>query len=174
MKEPLQTITSKNTCIKTFPRLFKAVTTFPELFEAGNVNLDYGGGKYDDVTDHLRDTFEVTNLVYDPFNRDATHNMDISYKLTSQTGADTCTMSNVLIVIQGETFRHRALVNAKHMMKHGAKIYITVYDGDRSGSGCETAKGWQENRSTKSYLELVKQVFPTAAIIKNVIVGVKA
>jgi hypothetical protein len=145
---------------------------FPELFKSGNINLDYGGGKYDLITNSLS-LLGVTNLVFDPFNRPAEMNVNIQTSLMIEKGADTCTMSNVLNVIRESEFRHRALVNARHMMNNGAKIYITVHDGDRSGVGKETAKGWQENRATKTYLEEVQKVFPGASIKKNVIIGVK-
>lgn len=173
MKEPLQEITSKDTCIKTLPRLFRMSKEFPELFQSGNLNLDYGGGKYDDVTNMLS-LSGITNLVFDPFNRDNKHNSNIQYHLTCVSGADSCTISNVLNVIKEPMFRHRALVNAKHMMKKGAKVYITIHDGDRSGVGKATGKGWQENRATKTYVEEVAQVFGNVTIKKNVIIGEKA
>jgi hypothetical protein len=172
MKETRQEITSKDTCIKNFPRLFRLEKTFPELFKSGNINLDYGGGKYDLITNSLS-LLGVTNLVFDPFNRPSDVNVNIQTSLMFEKGADTCTMSNVLNVIKEEEFRHRALVNARHMMKKGASIYITVHDGNRSGVGKETSKGWQENRATKTYLEEVQKVFPNASIKKDVIVGVK-
>ena len=70
MKELLQEITSKDTSVRNIPRLFgrKAQEKFPELFQSGNFNLDYGGGKYDDVTELLA-RLGVTNKVFDPFNR---------------------------------------------------------------------------------------------------------
>lgn len=145
---------------------------FPELFQSGNLNLDYGGGKYNTVTDHMS-LHGVTNLVFDPFNRDNKHNANVQYHLTCVSGADSCTLSNVLNVIKEPMFRHRALVNAKHMMKKGAKIYITIHDGDRSGSGKVTTKGWQENRYTKTYLDEVKEVFTNVVIKNNVIIGEK-
>lgn len=172
MKETRQTISSKDTCIKTFPRLFKMNKEFPELFKSGNTNLDYGGGKYSEITNFMS-TIGVTNLVFDPFNRPNEVNVNIQSVLMFEEGADTCTISNVLNVIKEEEFRHRALVNARHMMKKNAKIYITVHDGDRSKTGKETSKGWQENRNTRSYLEEVQKVFPNASIKHNVIVGVK-
>lgn len=174
MKEPLQQITSKNTCIKTFPRIFKSSKEIiPELFVNNNINLDYGGGKYDDISNYLS-LRGVTNLVFDPFNRDNSHNSNIQYHLTCVSGADSCTMSNVLNVIKEPMFRHRALVNAKHMMKHGSKIYISIYDGNRSNIGCETSKGWQENRATKTYLAEVSEVFSNVHIKNNIIVGEKS
>ena len=68
MKEPLQEITSKDTSVRNIPRLFgrKAQEKFPELFQSGNFNLDYGGGKYDDVTELLAH-LGVTNKVLNPF-----------------------------------------------------------------------------------------------------------
>jgi len=35
-------------------------------------------------------------------------------------------------------------------------IYVTVYEGDRSGKGKVTRDGWQENRKLASYLDEVR------------------
>ncbi len=41
-----------------------------------NINLDYGGGKYDRGTIYLKD-FNIENFIYDPFNRSEKHNIEI-------------------------------------------------------------------------------------------------
>lgn len=53
------------------PAIFKMVD-----FESGGINLDFGGGKFDNVADYLSQ-FDITNLVYDPYNRSQNHNRKV-------------------------------------------------------------------------------------------------
>ena len=60
-----QEFTSAKTSINKnkVPALFKLA-----VFKPDTVNLDYGGGKFDTATEYLK-KFNVTNLIYDPYNR---------------------------------------------------------------------------------------------------------
>ena len=56
-------------------------------------------------------------------------------------------------VIKGEKFRIDYLKDIMQYMRKGEKLYITVYDGDKSGIGRMTKKDcWQENRKYKDYI----------------------
>lgn len=63
-----------------------------------DVNLDYGGGRYDDGTEYLAQ-YGITNLVYDPFNCSESHNQNVLNILNNKK-ADTATCLNVLNAIQ--------------------------------------------------------------------------
>lgn len=136
------------------PALFKMVD-----FKEGSINLDYGGGKFDNVAEYLEDTYGATNLVYDKYNRSTEHNREVLNQIRKNGGADTVTCSNVLNVIAEESERLAVLRNCKRYLKSGGTCYITVYEGSGSGEGTETKAGYQLNRKTKDYEDEIKQVF---------------
>ena len=139
------------------PALFKLVK-----FEEGSINLDYGGGKFDNVAEYLEDTYGATNLVYDKYNRTAEHNRDVLAQIRKNGGADTVTCSNVLNVIAEESERLAVLRNCKRYLKSGGTCYITVYEGNGSGEEGPTKAGYQLNRKTKDYEDEITSVFPGA------------
>lgn len=136
------------------PALFKMVD-----FEEGSINLDYGGGKFDNVAEYLEDTYGATNLVYDKYNRSAEHNKEVLNQVRKNGGADTVTCSNVLNVIAEESERLAVLRNCKRYLKSGGTCYITVYEGSGSGEGSPTKAGYQLNRKTKDYEDEIRKVF---------------
>lgn len=136
------------------PALFKLVK-----FEKGSLNLDYGGGRFDNVAEYLEKEYGATNLVYDKYNRSSTHNKEVLDKVRQNGGADTVTCSNVLNVIAEESERQAVLRNCKRFLKSGGTCYITVYEGSGTGEGAETKAGYQLNRKTAGYEEEIKKVF---------------
>lgn len=153
-----QEFTSANTSINSskLPALFSLVEFDPET-----VNVDYGGGRFDNVADYLTD-FDVVNLVIDPFNRNKKHNRDAINLIRDHGGADSATCSNVLNVIKEPENRRQVLENMKKLVKPGGKIYITVYEGDGTGEAGATSSGYQLRRKTKEYLDEIREVFPDA------------
>ena len=150
-----QEFTSENTSINSnkLPAIFHLVD-----FKPGTMNLDYGGGKFDNATEYLAE-MNVTNLVYDPFNRSADHNKMVLSKIRSNGGADTATCSNVLNVIKEPEARINVLKNIAKLVKSSGTVYITVYEGSGSNEGAPTKSGYQLNRKTADYLEEIESVF---------------
>ena len=150
-----QKISSAATSINSnkLPAIFRMVK-----FQPDTMNLDYGGGKFDNAAEELA-KINVTNLVYDPYNRSSEHNQDVLKQVRANGGADTVTISNVLNVIAEPEARQTVLRNAKKLVKPGGKVYITVYEGNKSGSGAETKAGYQLNKDTKDYVDEISQVF---------------
>jgi hypothetical protein len=145
-----QTITSAKTSIKQVPAIFKKVNF-------SGINLDLGGGKYDEVQAYFdREGIKCQNLVYDPFNRSEEHNQAV-LNTVKNANVMTVTISNVLNVIKDKEHRLEVL----RMAKEANPVYclITVYEGDRSGDGKETTKGYQLNRNLKDYESEIKEVF---------------
>ena len=141
--------TSKNTCINTIPSLFKKVRWQP-----GTCNLDYGGGKYETTTLFLA-MQGVKNKVYDPYNRTEEHNNRIlEYIILNR--ARTATISNVLNVIKEKECRKYIIRKCYYNIELDGFLYIKVYEGDKSGVGKTTKKGWQENRKLGTYIEEIK------------------
>lgn len=158
IQEISQEFTSENTSINSnkLPAIFKLVK-----FEPNTINIDYGGGKFDNVADYLTQ-YDVINLVYDPYNRSAEHNKEVISTIRKAGGADTATCSNVLNVIKEPEVRQNVLSNMSKLVKSGGTIYITVYEGKGDGAEGPTKSGYQLNRKTADYLEEIQQVFPNA------------
>lgn len=161
-----QQFTSADTSINSskVPAVFNKVN-----WKSGTVNVDIGGGRFDTAQEFLKPK-GVENLVYDPYNRSKEHNKRISDRLDKKK-ADTATISNVLNVIQEKSARFEVLNNARENVKPGGEVYITVYEGNGSGIGAETSKGYQLNMKLKDYLSEVQEVFPNAYIRKGMIVA---
>ena len=167
----MQTYTSANTSVNKnkVPAVFRKVH-----WDIRDINLDFGGGKYDTASDFLMREYGAINLIYDPFNRTREHNGAVLVDLYVHGGADTCTISNVLNVIDEKLDRLIALQMAKTLMKRGGLAYITVYEGNRSGIGRRTGKDqWQNNLPLSAYLDEVKEVFDRAYIDRGMIVAAK-
>ena len=125
-----QEFTSKNTCVNSvrIPALFRRVD-----WVAGTKNLDYGGGKYDNVSEFLSE-LGVDNYVYDPYNRSCADNKEA----LAAGPFDTITLSNVLNVIKEKRIRYYIIRKCLSLLKDGGTIYISVYEGDRSKVGRKT------------------------------------
>lgn len=151
-----QEFTSANTSINSskLPAIFRLVKFTPDT-----INLDYGGGKFDNAAEYLKDEFNVTNLVYDPFNRTKEHNSATIKQIRKNGGADSATLSNVLNVIKEPNIRLEVLNNIKSLLKPGATLYVTVYEGTGKGDSGETKAGYQLNKKTAEYMEEISQVF---------------
>lgn len=155
-----QEFTSENTSqnSKKLPSVFgmKGVS-----FQPGTINLDYGGGRFDNVAEYLI-KIDVINLVLDPFNRTREHNKQVIDTLRDAGGADTATCANVLNVIKERDNRMWVLRNMQKLVKHGGTIYIIVYEDDGTGNEGETTRGYQLRRKTKEYMDEILEVFPNA------------
>ena len=153
-----QEFTSENTSINSgrLPAVFNMVS-----FEPGTVNIDYGGGRFDNVAEYLTQ-YDVVNLVYDPYNRTAEHNKEVIRLIREHGGADTATCSNVLNVIKEPEVRLNVLNNIKKLVKPNGTVYITVYEGKGNNAEGPTKSGYQLNRKTADYMDEIQQVFPDA------------
>ena len=158
LETPEQEFSSAKTSINSskLPAIFGMVD-----FKPDTLNLDYGGGKFDNAVKALAQK-GVTNVVYDPYNRTASHNSSVLKQVRANGGADTITCSNVLNVIKEEEVRMSVLRNMKSLVKPSGVVYITVYEGSGDGVGKETSSGYQLNRKTADYIAEVSRVFPSA------------
>ena len=136
------------------------------LIKPNSINVDHGGGKFDKGKEHVESSVTGSEMyVHDPFNRSSEHNDAVKQK--AEGNADYVGMHNVLNVIKEPEERINALHGMKKFMKPKTGIaHITTYEGDRTGNGriSKADKGsgssWQEHRSTTSYVDEVKKVFP--------------
>lgn len=155
IENPEQEFSSAATSINStkLPAIYNMVD-----FRSGDVVVDFGGGKFDNAVNYLKDK-GVTLLVYDPYNRSAEHNKEVLRLLKEHGGADAAVNSNVLNVIKEPEAREAVLRNIKKITKSGAPIYITVYEGRGDGAEGPTKSGYQLNRKTGDYMDEVGKVF---------------
>ena len=159
-----QAISSANTSInsKRLPAVFSKVD-----FQPGTINLDIGGGKFDNVAEHLA-LQDVANYVMDPYNRTEEHNNRIFELIRYMGGADTITISNVLNVIAEEPVRAVVLHTAYDLLSISGTLYITIYKAPKTGI---TKAGYQLGRDLREYLEEVREIFPNAVVRGSMIVA---
>lgn len=155
LKQAQQEFSSAATSINStkLPAIYNMVN-----FRSGDVVVDFGGGKFDNAVNYLKDK-GVTLLVYDPYNRSAEHNKEVLRILKEHGGADAAVNSNVLNVIKEPEAREAVLKNIKKITKRGAPIYITVYEGRGDGAEGPTKSGYQLNRKTGDYMDEVGRIF---------------
>jgi len=156
----MQTITSADTSLNQVPAVAKMVE-----WEAGTRNLDYGCGKFGKFTGYLCKK-GVENLRYDPYNLTDLENETTSEKIKNNP-VDTATCSNVLNVIYGVLYRNIAISTIRNSLKEGGIAYFTVYEGDRSGIGKETTKGYQNNNKTQDYVKEIADIFGKENVIRK-------
>ena len=169
LEDAAQEYTSANTSINStkLPAIFSMVSFKPET-----INLDYGGGKFDNATNELSSK-GVTNLIYDPYNRSAVHNKDVIDTIRKNGGADTATCSNVLNVIKEPEARRVVIKNIYNLLKNDGIAYFTVYEGTGKGDEGPTKAGYQLNKKTADYVEEISSVFPSVSRRGKLIVAIK-
>lgn len=158
LDHPDQEFDSADTSINStkLPAIYKMIS-IPE----GSVGVDFGGGKWDNAIEHIRD-LGATLCVYDPYNRSKAYNKETLKTLRANGGADWAVTSNVLNVIKEPSARKAVLENISKITKSGAPIYITVYEGRGDAKEGVTKSGYQLNRKTADYIEEIQEVFPDA------------
>lgn len=145
-----QSITSADTSLKQVAAPFKKIS-----WEKGTRNVDVGGGKYNLAVEYLKEN-GVEGHVYDPYNRPDEHNKQV----LAMAPFDSATCFNVLNVIPEEENQLKTLNLLKNLVKTGGNIYISVYEGDKSGVGKPSVKGFQQNKKMTDYLPLISKIFP--------------
>lgn len=165
----MQTYTSKDTSINSG----RLPAVYGRAVLRSRMVMDYGCGKY---TDHIREHVNGKGkayLPYDPYNqpdeRNAATATIVCNAMTMHVPVDVV-CSNVLNVIDdADTIRRIAHHIEEITALTGGTGYITVYDGNRSGTGKRTgADQYQRNEPLRSYLKYFSN-----AHIKNsmIIVG---
>jgi len=166
---PVQAISSAKTSLRQVPALLKS-----KVFDAapGSRNLDLGGGAYDMGTEYLANERGVKSYVLDPFNRPDEHNKAVA-AMFKKDPADTVTVANVLNVIKEPEARLGVIKQAYDNVKPGGKVYFDIYEGNRSGTGAVTSKGFQNNASAQFYLDEIKKMFPDVQRKGTVLIATK-
>lgn len=173
-KDIEQEFTSKNTSINKVknPRIVVLVERQSGWIPRG-INLDIGGGKFDNMSDYLLCNHGVVNLIYDPFNRSREHNNVVMSKVM-ESGADSVTISNVLCVIKEDSNKRRLVMMAFESLRPGGVLYVTNYEGDKSRIGRKTREDqWQENKPSEDYMSLIRECFSQVMMKYGMIIAIK-
>ena len=136
--------------------------------------MDYGCGKHiDHIREHIQ-SLRKTYLPYDPYNQDDDRNATTATLVCNAMYLHypvDVVCSNVLNVIDDDDTVRKI---ARHLVEittmSGGIGYVTVYEGDRSGTGRQTGPDqFQRNEPLRSYLRF----FPETAKIRNgmIIIG---
>lgn len=145
-----QKYTSKDTCINVVNKVYRQ-----KEFKDGSTILDYGGGRYDTNKEYMEARGHKL-FVYDKFNRSREHN-DAVLKEMEQNMPDYVVCSNVLNVIMEDEVIDEVLKDISRYSK--ATVILAVWEGNRSGIGMETKKGWQRNQKIRDYLPMIEKHF---------------
>ena len=162
-----QLISSAKTSLNQIPATFKKIK-----LQAGSINLDYGGGKYDLTTDFLNN-LNVNNLVFDPYNRTKSFNLRTRWLVQKNKGTDTVTVNNVLNVIQEDEALCDVIQQSANALKENGSAYFLIYEGNSTGIGSVTTKGYQRNEKTSLYLNKIKKCFLSVEKKSNLIIAKK-
>ena len=164
-----QQYTSANTSIATLNRIYKILPNMG--YNENSIILDYGCGKYDKNKDYaIENNFEWVG--YDPYNRSEEEN-NKTIQLIKEIEPDIIVCSNVLNVIKEDSAMMNVLNQIYNYAANNTDVYITIYEGNKSGVGSETSKGYQRNSKLNKYKDYICEWFDIIDTIKPNIIKCK-
>lgn len=129
---------------------------------------DTGCGKYPEIIEKALNAHYCAYIGRDKFNQsEEVNNSWIDCVTMDDFGYERLfTSSNVLNVIKEKEIRKQYIDDIKQYMKTGEKLYITVYEGNKSGIGCITKKDcYQLNKKLADYIPELKNSF--SSVVKK-------
>ena len=160
-----QSVTSANTSINKnkLPAFYKKIK-----LQFKDRLLDYGCGKYIEHIQNYCKNYDVDYYPYDPYNMSVEIN-NSTLKTLSDISATIGIMSNVINVIDSDDSIKDAINNAISLID--GKLYITVYEGDKSGIGKYTKNNcFQRNMKLKDYVPMLEKMGFVVTIKNRMIV----
>jgi len=121
-------------------------------------NFDNGGGAHNDTTTYVKNTYDIENVVYDPFMRDPEHNASV-LDLAQHKPFDCCTSLSVLNVIDTFQSRMEHISLCFAVLKIGGHAFFKVWQGDGSGIPLKTSGEYQSNQNAHYYIDEIKMIF---------------
>lgn len=165
--QPSQDVSSADTSLAQIPAVFKS-----KIFVPRGKNLDIGAGKFDLGKEYLESERGVKESVpFDPFNRSVESNRAAVDRLQSGERFGTTTVPNVLNVVAEAPARDNVVLQAAQALEPNGVAYFQIYEGDRSGNGRRTSKGFQNNKKTSDYVAEVREHFGNVRTSGNIIVA---
>lgn len=115
--------------------------------------VDYGAGKYDAAGEYIM-ALGIEYFPFDPYNRTDMENVTATEAMSVLDCDVLC--ANVLNVIAEREHRDGVMRTAARCT---GTAYFGVYEGNRSGVGQPTTKGYQNNRTLASYISELAEHF---------------
>lgn len=132
-------------------------------FGRGKINVDIGGGKFNNAHEYMNSNFGAINLVFDPFNRDSDWNSNVIDRVDANGGADSVTCFNCLNVIKEPEVRDNVILQASQVLKPDGKAYFQVYSNKKKflahGPKQTGDNKWQEFRDISTYVPEIEKHF---------------
>lgn len=167
VKEIKQIYTSKNTSINTLNTAYKLIEG---KYPIGTLIFDYGCGKYNTNRDFATQCGYCW-FGYDPYNRTKKENTEnINHVRERRDAPDIVMLNNVLNVIDNVNSINGILSDIYYNYAgDNTDIYITIYEGDKSGVGKVTTKGYQRNEKLIKYREYISEWFDVIFVKGNIL-----
>lgn len=162
-----QTISSAATSINTLNGTYKYIVG---KYPLGTSILDVGCGKYN-TNKHFANDNGFAWFGIDPYNRTQEYNAISLTALSDYCGApDIIMLNNVLNVIAESNVMMDVLHQVYDYADKNTDVYVTIYEGDKSGVGKVTSKGYQRNEKLNKYTDLISEWFDIVERINSNIV----
>ena len=161
-----QPISSKDTSLNQIPATFKRVDWKP-----GTRHFDLGAGRSTKFQDALKER-GVEMLRYDPF----WGTMEENYKAVNDAldnPVDTVSVNNVLNVIGPLEAKIQTVRQAATVLKDDGEAYFLIHEGNKTGIGAPTPRGWQSNMKTAEYIPIIQRYFREVERKGNMIIARK-
>lgn len=159
----MQTVTSAATSLNQVPALHKSTPVrlyLESLHPSERIIVDIGAGRYSEkASNYVRETYHAAYFPSDKYNLPDETNR-LTEDLINSGNLPCALCSNVLNVIDDESEVSRVILSAATATLHRkGKAFFTVYEGDKSGIGKYTTKGFQRNAKTEAYFPLIRHWF---------------
>lgn len=155
---------SASTSINTLNGIYKQIVG---KYPRATTILDIGCGKYDTnmnfATEHDFIWFGI-----DPYNRTEEYNNGTIEAMYDWCNApDIIMCNNVLNVLESKNVIDSVLKQVYDYAGDNTDIYITIYEGNKSGVGKVTTKGYQRNEKVSKYVDYICEFFEVEEKIRS-------
>ena len=157
-----QEISSAATSISTLNRIYKLIPKFG--YQDETIIMDYGCGKYNKNKEEA-EKHGFRWFGYDPYNRSEDENK-LTSKLMKLVKPHIIICSNVLNVLESDDILKDVLNQIYNYASEDTDIYITIYEGDKSGVCKVTTKGYQRNTKLDDYIGHIYEWFNIVDLIQ--------
>ena len=151
-----QKITSASTSVNVVNGIYKKIV---EKYPVGTSILDVGCGRYDTNKEFANKNGFVWFGI-DPYNRTSEYNDASLDAMCNYTKYPSIIMlNNVVNVLAEDNVIMSVLSQVYNYAGEDTDIYITIYEGDKSGVGKVTTKGYQRNQKVNDYKDYICEFF---------------
>lgn len=155
---------------------FGAFDALFKHYSLGRRILDMGGGSEDGNSAYVKERYDSSLVVYDPYMRSLEHNTYVLYEAVRRP-FDACTSISVLNVISTAAARKDHIRLCANVLKEGGRAFFKVWPGDGTGKPSEMVGGYQSNAAITAYVDEVAAVFCARNVIfdseRNTLIGRK-